>query len=184
MIDFTNKALFKNTSGARLTRGLFYECYEDSSQAVYTLKTRDHPVGDKIYLSLYLLYMAEEDPTEFVFAEKYLVDHEHWLMISTGVWFKPHLEKWRRELDLKIKSQALKRIINTAKLGGRDALQANRYLIEKGWENKQTTYSRGRPSKDEIKKEARRLSEEETRLTEDFNRLNTNNVYPLITVGN
>lgn len=157
--------------GYRYTKALFFEkTLADKSTCVYTLKDDDHTVDGKTYKSLYKLYMDTNDPTEWRFATTYLDGWEHWEILCECSWFKPYIERWRRELELRMKSEALARIMREGKTNSKESFQANKYLLEKGWEPK-TTQKRGRPSKEEIAQEARTILESTSRIEEDFERL-------------
>lgn len=158
---------FTNDSGARYTKSLFYETtYADKSTVVYTLKNGDH----KGYPSLYKLYMAEDDPKEYRFVQKYLADWEHWVQLCDLSWFQPYVQRWRQELQLKLESEALYHIISEARAGRKESFAANKYLLEKGWTDK-VKDPVGRPSKDSIKRAAERMITDNSRVLDDFNRL-------------
>jgi len=157
--NFLLKSLFYETTGA------------DKSSVVYTLKDVDH----EGFPSLYRLYMETMDPTEWNFANKYLESWTHWERLKECSWFKPIHERWIRELDLKIKSKALFRIMHEATTNSKESFQANKYLLEKGWEPK-TTSGRGRPSKEEVNRAAKGIAEEHRRLEQDLLRISTINV--------
>lgn len=161
---------FRSSTNQRLLKGLFYEqTLADKSSVVYTLKDKDH----EGYPSLYRLYMETNDPTEWKFANKYLDGWEHWEMLLACTWFKPYADRWRKELELRMKSESLARIMTEAKTASKESFQANRYLLEKGWEPKaSSTHGRGRPSKDEVAKAAKEIAQTNSRVLEDFQRLN------------
>ena len=161
---------FTNESGARLTKGLFYETtYADKATCVYTLKNDDH----KGFPSLYKLYMAEDDPKEYRFVQKHLADWEHWVQLCDLVWFQPYVRRWRTELQLKLESEALYNIITESRSGRKESFAANKYLLEKGWSDKGKDPV-GRPSKEQIKRQAERMVTDNSRVLEDFNRLGVN----------
>lgn len=158
---------FTNEVGARLTKGLFFEMtLADKSSVLYTLKNQDH----RGYPSLYRLYMEEMDPTEYRFAVRHLESWDHWKQLTACTWFKPHVEGWREELQLKLASEALTRIMLEASSERKESFAANKYLLEKGWA-KSTGDRVGRPSKEAIKHQARQMVHENTRLAEDWNRI-------------
>lgn len=151
---FVNKdSPFKTPNNRYLLRALFYEERPHDCQvpAVYTLDDKDK--GQ--YLSMYRLYMEEADLTEYDFATKYLDSWEQWTRLISTAWFKPHIERWRTELELKLKAEALRRIIKEAVEGGKNSYNANKFIIDKGWIAKETEASRrGRPSKSDIARQA------------------------------
>lgn len=158
----------------RIIRGLFFEetLTSDKSTVLYTLKDRDH-MG---FPSLYRLYMALSDPLEHEFAETYFECWEHWEQLCECEWFKPLISRWRKELDLVIRSTALKMIREEAESGTANSYQANKLLLQGGWKGKEpldeeTGRKRGRPSKAEILKAADELARDSTQILKDAQRL-------------
>ena len=129
--------IFKTHNGIRLTKALFLEqSYGDESCVLYTLSDSDHPKG---YKSIYRLFMAMEDPTEFLFAEKYFDSYDHWLKIRESVWFKPLHERMARDLELKLKALSIQAIRQeAADPSNRSFYTANKYLAEKGYNTEVT----------------------------------------------
>lgn len=166
----TDKPSFKNSMGHWYTLGLFYETVNaDKSTVVYTLKDEDH-MG---FPSLYRLYMEADDPTEFLFAQTYLGGWSHWLAIANASWFKEYAERWRKELELRTKARALQSIKAAAAANGRDALQANRFLVNGGWKE-QSKRRAGAPTKAEVATEAAKMAKEANQVQDDYNRLKAN----------
>ncbi len=158
-------------SGTLVTRGLFLENYTaDRDNVIYTLKRED--VGD--YRSLYQLYLKEEDLVEYDFALKYFESWEHWQMVANASWMKEHIQKWREELMIKLKAMAVKEMIREATLGGKNAFQALKWVIDKGWIERAAGPGRGRPSKEQIKQAAIEAAFSDNQLQEDIKRLGIN----------
>lgn len=155
---------YKNPYGQHLLRELFIEY--DSPYALYTLQEKD--VGD--VPSLYRLYMEANDPTEWTFAQEHLDGWEHWSKLVETVFFRDHAKKFRNHLELKLRSQALSKIINTANGTTKDAYAANRYINEKGWQETPKA-TKGRPSKEQISEAAHELAQNEKREKDDLERL-------------
>lgn len=156
---------FRNSSNTRYLQGLFFEqTSADKGTVLYTLKDEDH-MG---YPSLYQRYMAVSDPTEYRFAQEWLDGWEHWEALCNCSWFKPYVTRWRRELALKIKSEALASIINESRSASSNSYQAAKFLVNGEWEDKR---GRGRPSKQEVKEEATRIADDKSRIMDDFKRI-------------
>jgi hypothetical protein len=135
---------------------------------VYTLKDVDH----EGYPSLYRLYMEVGDPTEYEFAIKHLNGWHHWQMLCSLSWFKEFVDRWRWELELRIKSGAVKRIMEEAN-EGKSKFYANKFLVDGGWVAKEDSKTPvGRPSQERIRQEAERLNDVERAIKEDRERLN------------
>ena len=163
----------KNANGVNLTQGLFLEkSYDDPSSCIYTLKDEDHPDG---YKSLYQLYMHMEDLTEFEFSNKYLNGWKHWTQLCNCNWFKPYIERWRKELHLKLAARAIKNIVRIAGGNSREAYQANKYLLDKGFfqedQGKKNISKAGRPTKEQIQNELTKQAKEAKDIDEDYKRL-------------
>ncbi len=155
----------------RYLKQLFFETtLADKSNVLYTLKDWDHEVDGKVYPSFYRLYMEIDDPTEWRVSQELVDGWDHWEILCNCNWFKPHVDRWRREVELRFKSDALAKIRSEAKTASREALMANKYLLEKGWEPK-TPSGRGRPTKEDIDKAAKDIATNNTRLEQDFLRL-------------
>ena len=99
--------------------------------AVYTLRPTDWTNADGVvYPSLYRLYMEYSDPTEFQFARDNLESFQHWLAITEHPDLEPTIQKWRVELELKIKAQVLSGIMQLAlDTSHSKSLEASKFLF-------------------------------------------------------
>lgn len=159
---------FKNDIGAHLLNALFYEMVNaDKSSVLYTLKDTDH-AG---YPSLYRLYMEADDPTEYTFALANLDGWAHWEKLTECGWFKPLVARWRRELEIRFRARALLNIRAVAGSEGKDAYQANKFLVSGQWKESGPKRRAGQPSRDEIKSEAHRLAQISQSLDDDYDRI-------------
>lgn len=165
IIDFETKQKansFKTDQGVFRLRALFYEeTLADKSTVVYTLKDNDH-AG---YPSLRRLFLDLGDPTEYYFAQRYLDGWAHWERLCDCDWFRPYIERWRRELELIIRSQALMRIRMIASSPGKESFMANKFLLSGSWKMHNNT----KIAKDEIKEEANK--QEKHQVLQDAKRL-------------
>jgi hypothetical protein len=165
---------FRNANNQRYTNALFYEAPGlDKSCVIFTLKDVDHQTTDGRPLkSLYKLYMQESDVTEYDFAIKHLDGLEHWENLCQSTFFKPYAERWRKELELKLKSECVHEIENISKdPDHKSQFAALTFLVNGGWKDK-TQNRKGRPSKVQIKEAAREIADHQRRLDEDFARIN------------
>jgi len=163
---------WKNDNGTYRTADLFYETQtQKNNDPVYTLNNNDREVNGLFLPSLKKLYIEEEDIAEFDFANKYLDGYTHWEALINSKALFPHIEQWRKEMVLKIKSRSLKGIIRDAVRENK--YEANKFLITNGWVDKDSEGKkvRGRPSKEEIKNELQKQAETEKELQEDLNRI-------------
>ncbi len=161
---------FRNQSGGYYLQGLFYEqTLADKSTVVYTLKEVDH----EGYPSLYRLFMEHciLDPTEYTFAKKCLDGWNHWARLCECTWFQEYLTKWRRELELAVRSRALVNIIHESRTASKNSFMANKFLLEGNWKQDRKA---GRPSKDDIRKEAYEQVSQARKVSEDAERLGLN----------
>lgn len=162
---------FTGPNNVFFTKSLFLEMsYTDRSDVVYTLKDYDHDG----YPSLYRLYLQEMDPTEHKFANKHLGGWRHWQMLSEISWMKPYVKRWRQELELKIRAQAFRTVLDIANDDKhRSSYEASKFLLTGGWKPAEAGKGKGagRPSKEAIREEAERLFQENQEVFEDLKRI-------------
>lgn len=159
------KTKLMDTMGRPLTQSLFLEIgYSDF--AVYTLKEYDHEYNGKKYPSLKKLYLEEEDPTEYAFAEKHLLGWQHWKRLCENKQIAKHVEEWREELELKIRSQAV-RDMQSLCASENGNYSAAKFLADRGWEKR----GAGRPSKQEKERHLRVEEKIQEEFSADIKRL-------------
>lgn len=159
---------FKASQGKWLLKSLFWELCDPEKRnefARYTIKDEPH----EGYPSLRQLYIAMQDVTEYEFATTYLGGYAHWKNLCACAWFKPIVEEWREELEVKLRSQAIREI--KAHSTSEKGFQAAKWLAEKGWEEKKV----GGKSKAEQKKEERVTERIHSSIEEDITRLRSIN---------
>lgn len=150
------RAKLQDIMGKPLTQSLFLEIGYNTEFAVYTLKDEDHEYQNKIYPSLKKLYIEMGDPTEYEFANTYLLGWRHWKRLCANKVIRTHIEEWREELELKLRCQGVKATIKAASDG---SFHAAKWLADRGWESR----GAGRPTKEEVERERKfqaRASEE------------------------
>lgn len=154
-----DKSLMKDSQGKYLTQALFLEVNYDTKYAVYSLKEDDYEFKGKLYPSLKRLYLEHEDPVEYDFARTYLADWNHWKRIMANNMISKHIEEWREELELKLRSQSVRDIFLKSAEDSQGSFQAAKWIADRGWDKR----GPGRPSKAEVEKEDRirdRIEEE------------------------
>jgi hypothetical protein len=153
-----DKAAFLDSAGKPMTQILFLELGY-AEQAVYSLKEQHYIYKGKLYPSLKQLYLDMADPTEYNFANTYLLNWRHWCRIYENKRFKPYIDEWREELDLKLKYQAHREMMMLVESEGGN-YSAAKWLADRGWDKK----GAGRPSKAD-KERSLRIHE---KISEDF----------------
>lgn len=154
-----NKNKLKDTGGRPLTQSLFLEVNYDEKYAVYTLKDDDYEYKGVVYPSLKKLFLLSEDPTEYAFATKNLLGWQHWKRLCENKMLAKHFEEWREELELKLRSQAIRDMQNLCSSENGN-FGAAKFLADRGWDKKAV----GRPSKSDME---RHLAVEK-RLDDEF----------------
>lgn len=167
MTDFQtpSRDLLIDKMGRYRTQSLFRETAYSIKDAspLWTLKEQD-PQG--ILPSLRQIYMELADPTEYEFAQLCFGSWRHLEHLCTIEWFKPYIQEYRDELEVKLRAQAVRQIQSQAK--DPKGTSAAKYLAEAGWKGKKA--KRGRPSKAEVEGELKRQAEIDTELEEDATR--------------
>ena len=152
---------FKNSQGSFFTTGLFFEtCNGVKDHVMYTLKDHDRDN----YPSLRLLYIDTADDTEYTFATTHLGGWSHFKLLQSKGFFMDYLSKWREELQAKNSSVLVSTLREKALKGDARAAQ---YLLEK-WADRSPV---GRPSKESVLKEARKISRDHDDIEADLNRM-------------
>ena len=130
------------------TRSLFYETQDvDTFEPIFTLKPYDY--NGCVSLKRIYLELALPD-NEYEFATTVFGDWEHWKKLCASKWFQAYVSDWREELEIKIKSAAMKAMFDTARYEGSKGTAAAKWIAEGKWRSQ-----RGRPSKDEVERERR-----------------------------
>lgn len=153
--------------GRPLTQSLFLETHYDKDVAVYTLKDDDFEYKDKKFLSLKRLYLEMGDPTEYTFANTYLLGWSHWKRIKQNNLYTEMMEQWSEELEVKMMSEMVGRTMDMAYDEEKPNMAAVKFIADKGWSKRKA----GRPSKDDIAKERRIAAAVEEEYAADANRL-------------
>jgi hypothetical protein len=155
-MQLPKKADLVDTSGRPVTQSLFLEIgYSD--MAVYTLKDDHYTYNDKVYPSLKRLYLEAADPTEYEFANKFLLGWRHWKRLCENKQIRKHIDEWREELEMKLRCQGVKAMLMSAQSGN---YQAAKWMSDRGWEAR----GAGRPSKEDIEREKKF----QARISEDY----------------
>lgn len=157
-----NKKRFKDEKGRYIVQGLFLEDRYNTNLAVYTLDGEHKEYKGVIYPSLKQLYLEEGDINEWAFATKHLFDWPHWQRLCRNKWLQPHIEQWRDELALSLRSEGIATLVNLAI--NENSYQAAKWLADEGWIKNR----RGRPSQKDIDKAAERKASIEKEFEEDF----------------
>ena len=129
----------KTANGITRTKSLFYELsYHDPEYAIFTTKEHDIEFQGRKMVSLQQLYVAmvPNDPTEYEFAQTVFGSWEVWEKIQKAPQIAPFVKRWRNEVEVKVKSQAIQAIAEEMKTGGRSSFSAAKLLLEKGWLDK------------------------------------------------
>lgn len=159
-----DKTNFKASNGVPLTQGLFLEIgYPET--AVYTTKDSDYEYNGKVLPSIKRLYLEMEDIGEYEFATTYFLGWDHWQRICNNKVLNMHVEQWRHELELKLRSRAIKQIMRKAHT--EQGIAAAKWIADKGWDKP----SAGRPSKEAIERETKIQSDLQNQYKDDVSRI-------------
>ncbi len=169
VVSASGSDLLRDSMGRYRTRSLFLETRNlenPSLVPLYTLKERDY----KGCLSFRRKYLEIGDLTEYRQATELLGSWEHWQLLQECNWFKPHLEEWREELRIKLRSEHLEKLRATARSGGKNEYEATKFLYAIT-SNEEKTSKRGRPSKEEVARNVKWALEETETIETDLSRI-------------
>ena len=160
---------FSNGQNTLYTNALFKELNDqDSGNYLYTLGPEDLIEDGKTIPSIRKAYLDFEDPTEYQVAVKYFQSWAHWKKVRESVKVKLHIDEWREELEVRMRSRGLKGIMEKMYDGD---YQASKYLADKGWVAKGSN-KRGAPSSAEKTSQARKDSKVTNILDSHWDRMN------------
>lgn len=155
-----DKEAMIDDKGAARTQSLFLETsYADPEYAQYTLKPRDHVYKGKTLPSIKRLFLEMEDPTEYMFAQKYFLDWDHWQQIKKNKLIAQHMKGWQEELEIRCRALGVRSMFDLALDGEKPNYQAAQFLAKGGWSDRPA----GRPSKEAVERETKiqaRIKEE------------------------
>jgi hypothetical protein len=134
----------------------------DKYPSAFTLKEFDY----KGLPSMRQLFLKYEDPVGYFFAKEVLGSYEHWKVLCATPWFKEHLDDWLMELEAQRLAEGIRKAGEIAQGDGAAALNASKYLAEKGWEPK-----KGRPRKVDVERETKKQASVASAVEEDFLRV-------------
>jgi hypothetical protein len=157
-----DRSKFKDDKGRYLTQSLFIELsYSDPEWAIYTLTDEDKELNGRHYVSLRKLYLEMKDPTEYAFATKYLWGWEHWQKIVNNAIIREYIDRWRDELEVKIRSDAVRSMLKLD-----TNFNAVKWAADGHW-----NVRRGRPSKNELEREKKMREKVADDLKSDSDRV-------------
>lgn len=171
---YIDRKFLRNKSNRALTKTLFWQHSNRSpNQPVYCLEREDHTVmsvkGYRLHiLSARKIYLEARDPTEYEAAKRLVGSWDTWQSMVEAYWFKPHLERWRRELAIMLESEALQTLSMAARQTDAKGVNAAKFFANKEYEKD------GKKSVKEVKKmqeaeQAEKVALDET--DEDLKRL-------------
>ena len=131
-----NEKQLRTSQGKLRTKSLFWELsYFEPEHVIFTLREEDLVKNDKTYVSLRKLYLSYccSDPTEYTFAWSVFGSWETWQQLARSNYVKENVGTWRREVEVKIKSEAIRSIAEEMRTGGRSSFGAAKLLLERGW---------------------------------------------------
>lgn len=140
---------WKNSQGKFYTLGLFLELGvwdSGNDTAIYTTKDEDWELNGKTYISFKRRYLELADPTEYLVATELLGGWRHLQALYKSPACRKFLEECKEELEVKLRSMAIKNIASDAISESKSAVSSAKWLADKGWELKETK-SVGRPKK-------------------------------------
>lgn len=116
-------------------------------------------------------YLAKEDPTEYFFAKEVFNDWDFWKDLRSYKGIAKEVEKWREELEVKLRAKSFIALLEEARdKNSRNSYDANKMIVREGWKLPEASAGRGRPSKEEIKKELAKQAQLEKEILENAKR--------------
>lgn len=151
-------SFFKDSKGAWRTQSLFIENEHPPHKSLWTLGEEDLVVEETTYYSLRNIYLSypHVPGCEYDFVKEVIGTFALWKKLNASNHIGNHIRDWQAELEFKIRTGAVKKIISHSL----ENTTAAKYLADRGWVGTQ----RGRPSK----AEKERLTKEDNRISNDI----------------
>ena len=149
------------------TQSLFVEVGGYNEFVLMTLTEHPKEYNGRVLPSLHTIYMEESDLTEYAVAMRVFGSWSHWEKILQNKKILKHIEKYRTELEVKVRSEAVRALVHTASTEGSKGTTAAKYIAEKGWEKRKA----GAPSKEEKARELKVQTKITDEVKEDMERL-------------
>lgn len=165
MLDSQNR--FRITSLFWETRG--YEGnLAERYPPLFTTKAVPHKVGKITYPSLKAIYMSYDHVPgcEYEFAIDVFGSWDHWVKLTESS-LKDMFQGWRDELGIKLKCEALKKLIAISSQESSQGVAASRYLADEGYVAKKV----GRVTKEEKARAIKQAANVRETLQDDMARL-------------
>ncbi len=153
--------------GAWRTQSLYLETNRSALEPIMTLKEVDWEHKGVMLPSLHRLYMEIADVTEYQVAIQVFGSWKGWQRQCENAYIKEHIEAWREELEIAIRSAAVAAMVQTSTSEGSKGTAASKYLADKGWIKRKA----GAPSKEEREGELKKQEAVGATLHADFKRL-------------
>lgn len=115
------KHVLIDSTGRKLTTGLFEELADPASSIKPVFRLSD---WRKTYVEL-------ADPAEYQSAMALIGNWEHWQALLTSTPFVAQLEQWRKEVEVKLRSEAIGELVKQSR--GAKGTMAAKWLAEAGF---------------------------------------------------
>jgi len=79
-------------------------------------------------------YMRACDPTGYTTATALFEGWQHWERIFAAKQFACHLDVWKDELEVLMRSETIQSLYISATTEGSKGIAAAKYIVERGWE--------------------------------------------------
>lgn len=149
-----DKSVFCDASGKKVVVGLFEEFDRPDRKFRPPFKLADWKQ----------VFLDARDPSEYEAAMRLVGDWDHWLLIRNHPFIAPYIDKWHEELEVKLRSESIKKMVALSGQPGGTA--AAKWLAEKGYAVEKQPKKRGRPSSKET-----HVEEKEEVVDDDMVRL-------------
>jgi len=166
-------SLHKGGSGKWRTNSLFYEfTYRVDANAPFTWADEDRVEAGQTFRSLKKIYLELDDPTGYRIATEVLGGWQHWLALKKNATINAWITEWEKELEVKVKSEALRTLVSDANDGDSNSATASaKFLLDKGWADKRRA---GAPSTAETKAALTRSVVDAADVDDDLKRITIN----------
>lgn len=137
------KHVLIDSTGRKLTTGLFEELSDKDSSIKPVFKLAD---WRRVYVTI-------ADPTEYQSAMALIGNWEHWQALLTSNPFMAQLEQWRKEVEVKVRSEAMMEMVKQSK--GSKGTMAAKWLAEAGFAQRDKRNKKQRDEDGSLERESK-----------------------------
>jgi len=142
--DLEQSMPFLDSKGRYRTASLFWEFKNKNYSPIYSLSPKDKGECPSLH-QIYLELSTAPIDGEYEFAMAAFGSWKQWTRICENTQLRAYIDEWRDELEVKVRSKAIKSLVETAAEEGSKGTAAAKWVAGGQWKT-----GKGRPTKAQV----------------------------------